>query len=140
MINGTIINSTTHEPLYNILIHLFVCPSVCFIFSKLPNLPNLHKLLSTEQFLHVLKHVYVRSCFKYLPAYLSFISVSIIYHIEIRILYKMKVRRYLPTYLPTYLLDRRFLTYIPSCWASLPTLELNFFWWGGGKKQAPTLS
>ncbi len=48
----------------------------------------------------------------------------------------MKVRRYLltypPTYLPNYLLDRRFLTYIPLCWASLPALEPKKKIWGGG--------
>jgi hypothetical protein len=73
-------------------------PPFCLKFlpfrSYLPLL-NLPKLLSTEQLLHVLKHYY-----------LPFVSLCLYYqHVRrvVRILYEMKVRKYLPTYLPTYL-------------------------------------
>jgi hypothetical protein len=77
-------------------------------------------------------YVYVLSCFKYLPAYLSFLSLSIInvsvvsyIHTTLNTKYRY-VGTYLPTYLPTYLLGRRFLTYIPPCWACLAALKPNF--------------
>jgi hypothetical protein len=60
---------------------------VTFIYLILP------KLLSTTQLLHVLSmyHVYVLSCFKYLPAYLSFLS-----------LYYQRVRRVVHSYYTEY--------------------------------------
>jgi hypothetical protein len=91
-------------------------------------------------------HVYVLSCFKYLPAYLSFLSL---YYQRVRRVvhsYYTEKYRYVGTYLPTYLLTWPPIFNLHSSVLGLlgcPETKFYFyFFWraGGGRKRASTLT